>query len=183
MGKSDRHSAENHEKRKWQQKIERKQSQTEGLRHQLKKACNSPMAAIEEGPLSLIARGISVQVRHELHKVRERAREVAENQKFEVQRTIASFRQQENDSSQELQKCQALRAAKDLELSSLRDQMAQQQQRAREQRAELEVEFEAKLGPLREGAPHARADTNQQGARSRRRPFSRKLARASEVAR
>ena len=95
-------------------------------------------------------------MRHELHKLREKAREVAENQKFEVQRTIAGFRQQENDSLQELQKCQALRATKDVELSSLRDQMVQQQQRAREQRAELEVEFEARLAPLREGAPRSR---------------------------
>ena len=93
-----------------------------------------------------------VQVRHELHKVREKAREAADDQKFAVQRTIAGFHQQQNSSSQEFQKCQALRVVKDRELSSLRDQQAVQQQRAREQRAELEAEYEAKLAPMREGA-------------------------------
>ena len=94
-----------------------------------------------------------VQVRHELHKVREKAREAADDQKFAVQRTIAGFHQQQNSSSQEFQKCQALRAVKDLELSSLKDQEAVQRERAREQRAEMEAEFEAKLAPMREGAP------------------------------
>mmetsp|Transcript_17470 Transcript_17470/g.41551 ORF Transcript_17470/g.41551 Transcript_17470/m.41551 type:complete len:135 (-) Transcript_17470:207-611(-) len=123
MGK---HREDSHEKRKWQQRIERKQSQTEALRHKLKK------------------------VRHELHKVREKARDAADDQKFAVQRTIAGFHQQQNSSSQEFQKCQALRAVKDLELSSLKGQEAVQRQRAREQRAEMEAEFEAKLAPMRE---------------------------------
>lgn len=92
-------------------------------------------------------------MRHELHKVREKARDAADDQKFAVQRTIAGFHQQQNSSSQEFQKCQALRAVKDLELSSLKGQEAVQRQRAREQRAEMEAEFEAKLAPMREGAP------------------------------
>eukprot|EP00320_Phaeocystis_rex_P021978 CAMPEP_0119071248 /NCGR_PEP_ID=MMETSP1178-20130426/48540_1 /TAXON_ID=33656 /ORGANISM="unid sp, Strain CCMP2000" /LENGTH=134 /DNA_ID=CAMNT_0007053157 /DNA_START=128 /DNA_END=532 /DNA_ORIENTATION=- len=123
MGK---HREDSHEKRKWQQRIERKQSQTEALRHQLKK------------------------VRHELHKVREKAREAADNQKFAVQSTIAEFHHQQNSSSQEFQKCQALRVVRDQELRSLRDQLAVQQRRAREQRAEVEAEFEAMLAPMRE---------------------------------
>ena len=96
---------------------------------------------------------VPVQVRHELHKLREKAREAADHQKFAVQRTIAGFHQQQNSSLQEFQKCQALRAEKDLELASLKDQEAVQRERAREQRAEMEAEFEAQLAPLREGAP------------------------------
>ena len=96
---------------------------------------------------------VPVQVRHELHKLREKAREAADDQKFAVQRTIAGFHQQQNSSLQEFQKCQALRAEKDLELASLKDQEAVQRERAREQRAEMEAEFEAQLAPMREGAP------------------------------
>ena len=96
---------------------------------------------------------VPVQVRHELHKPREKAREAADDQKFAVQRTIAGFHQQQNSSLQEFQKCQALRAEKDLELASLKDQEAVQRERAREQRAEMEAEFEAQLAPIREGAP------------------------------
>ena len=92
-------------------------------------------------------------MRHELHKVREKARDAADDQKFAVQRTIAGFHQQQNSSLQEFQKCQALRAEKDLELASLKDQEAVQRERAREQRAEMEAEFEAQLAPMREGAP------------------------------
>ena len=42
MGK---HREDSHEKRKWQQRIERKQSQTEALRHKLKKVRPNASAA------------------------------------------------------------------------------------------------------------------------------------------
>ena len=112
---------------------------------------------------------VPVQVRHELHKLREKAREAADDQKFAVQRTIAGFHQQQNSSLQEFQKCQALRAEKDLELASLKDQEAVQRERAREQRAEMEAEFEAQLAPMREGA---RASPAQRTPLRLRRPFS-----------
>ena len=123
-----------------------------------------------------------VQVRHELHKVREKAREAADDQKFAVQRTIAGFHQQQNSSSQEFQKCQALRAVKDLELSSLKGQEAVQRQRAREQRAEMEAEFEAKLAPMREGAPLCTALPCLSLALRLRRPFRPKRPGATRAA-
>ena len=42
------------------------------------------------------------KVRCELHKVRERNRAAAENEKFQVQRAIATFHKQENKSLDEL---------------------------------------------------------------------------------
>ena len=91
------------------------------------------------------------QVRHELHKVRELLRGYADNEKFAVQRAIATFHKQENQHLSELQRLQSQRKTKEEELAALKEQLGQQQERARQQREEIEAELEAKLAPLREG--------------------------------
>ena len=181
MGKHREESHESHEKRKWQKRIEHKQSQTEAVRHQLKKV--RPNAAHPQANMNMHV-PVSVQVRHELHKVREKARDVADNQKFAVQRTIAGFHQQQNSSSQELEKCQALRVVKDRELSSLRNELVVQQQRATEQRAELEAGFEATLAPMRAGVPALhRTPASRSLSFARALSLSRSLCRARSLAR
>ena len=91
-------------------------------------------------------------MRHDLHVVRERARAAAEEEKFEVQRALAARHKEENKNLDELQSIRALTASKERELAGLKEQLAQQQQRAREQRDALEGELEAQLAPMREGA-------------------------------